>query len=126
MYRSPPAFGEILPNGATVIASTPDHVLARTESGQFAVWSYVRRTRKCSAGHYFGQDLAAAVRRLENPYASPVRNEDDDGGEYAMLQGMTYGVEAYNEARGCGQSAHIPDCQHCLLPMDGSHAGCNC
>ena len=67
-----------------------------------------------------------AIVRHENLTREPPDDSESDGGEYAMLQGMAYGVEAYNEARGCGQGAYALDCQHCLLPMDGSHAGCNC
>ncbi len=64
----PPAFGEILPNGATVIASTISHVLARTErGGQFVVWSYDRHSRACASGHYFGDDLVSAALGLEQP-----------------------------------------------------------
>ncbi len=71
-------------------------------------------------------DGEETIARHQHLTHEPASGDEDDGGEYAMLQGMTYGVEAYNEARGCGQGAYVPDCQHCLLPMDGSHAGCNC
>ena len=64
----PPSFGEILPNGATVITATISHVLARTQTGQFVVWSYDRHSRACASGHYFGDDLASAVLHLEQPY----------------------------------------------------------
>lgn len=74
-----PQFGDVLPNGATVIKATKSHVLARTStnngSDQFAVWSYYREGERdwcregekvCTAsGHYFRQDLKSATVYLE-------------------------------------------------------------
>ena len=66
-----PQFGDVLPNGATVIKATKSHVLARTatnnSSDQFAVWSYYREGERVStaSGHYFRQDLKSATDFLE-------------------------------------------------------------
>ena len=49
-------------------------------------------------------DLLATVERIairNNPaFVECDEGDDGDGGEWAMLQGMTFGCDAYNEARG--------------------------
>ena len=57
-------------------------------------WHYVELCR-C-----VGEDSWEEVGLRKNPNYVP--EDDVEDNEWAMLQGMAFGVEAYNEAMGCG------------------------
>lgn len=62
-----PVFGDVLPNGATVIEAKHVHgaavVLARTDR-EYVTWSLRYRDRACFSGHY-ERDLSEAVKDYE-------------------------------------------------------------
>ena len=55
--------GSVLPNGAIVIDSNAGHVLANLR-GEFVVWTINLKDLSCYWGHYFQNDLSAAVELL--------------------------------------------------------------
>jgi hypothetical protein len=49
-----------------------------------------------------GDEVMERIAIRNNPaFVECDEGDDGDGGEWAMLQGMAFGCDAYNEARGC-------------------------
>jgi hypothetical protein len=74
-------------------------------------------------GLWDGNYIARTVHEPHRRAAAPLVMDDDDG-EGHMI-GMGLGIDAHNDARGCGHGGPA-DCSYCLKPKGAGHHCCMC